>query len=100
MYPLNLRGLKSHDHETLHVGPLSDLDVHGSSGILIVFGRVAPQFFLFIIERVGCGIWKTERQPLTVFSTPHCVFVVFVFFFFTLCVCMYVCVCLCVYVCV
>ena len=38
---LNLRGLKSHDHETWHVGPLSDLDVHGPSGILI-FGRVAP----------------------------------------------------------
>ena len=37
-----LRGLKSHDHETWHVGPLSDLDVHGLSGILI-FGRVAPQ---------------------------------------------------------
>ena len=39
---LNLRGLKSHDHETWHVGPLSDVDVHGPSGILI-FGRVAPQ---------------------------------------------------------
>ncbi len=39
---LNLRGLKSHDHETWHVGPLIDLDVHGLSGILI-FGRVAPQ---------------------------------------------------------
>ena len=42
MSELNLRGLKSHDHETWHVGPLSDLDVHGQSGILI-FGRVAPQ---------------------------------------------------------
>ena len=42
LYALNLRGLKSHDHETWHVGPLSDLDVHGPSGILI-FGRVAPQ---------------------------------------------------------
>ena len=39
---LNLRGLKSHDHETWHVGPLSDVDVHGLSGILI-FGRVPPQ---------------------------------------------------------
>ncbi len=39
---LNLRGLKSHDHETWPVGPLSDLDVHGPSGILI-FGRVAQQ---------------------------------------------------------
>ena len=39
---LNLRGLKSHDHETWHVGPFSDLDVHGPSGILIL-GRVAPQ---------------------------------------------------------
>ncbi len=39
---LNLQGLKSHDHETWHVGSLSDLDVHGPSGILI-FGRVAPQ---------------------------------------------------------
>ena len=42
LFPLNLRGLKSHDHETWHVGPLSDLDVHGPIGILI-FGRVAPQ---------------------------------------------------------
>ena len=39
---LNLRGLNSYDHETWHVGPLSDVDVHGLSGILI-FGRVAPQ---------------------------------------------------------
>ncbi len=37
----NLRGLKSHDHETWHVGPLSDLELHGPSGILI-FDRVAP----------------------------------------------------------
>ena len=42
MSELNLRGLKSHDHETWHVGPLSDVDVHGLSGILI-FGRVPPQ---------------------------------------------------------
>ena len=42
LFPLNLRSLKSHDHETWHVGPLSDVDVHGLSGILI-FGRVAPQ---------------------------------------------------------
>ena len=42
MSALNLRGLKSHDHETWHVGPLSDVDVHGLSGILI-FGRVPPQ---------------------------------------------------------
>ena len=42
VFPLNLRGLKSHDNETWHVGPLSDVDVHGLSGILI-FGRVAPQ---------------------------------------------------------
>ncbi len=39
---LNLRSLKSHDHETWHVGLLSDVDVHGLSGILI-FGRVTPQ---------------------------------------------------------
>ncbi len=39
---LNLRSLKSHDHETWHVGPLSDVGVHGLSGILI-FGRVPPQ---------------------------------------------------------
>ena len=45
---LNLRGLKSHDHETWHVGPLSDVDVHGLSGILI-FGRVAPQARLGLI---------------------------------------------------
>ena len=38
----NLRYLKSHDHETWHAGPLSDLDVHGPIGILI-YGRVAPQ---------------------------------------------------------
>ncbi len=37
-----LRGLKSHVHETWHVGPLSDVDVHGLRGILI-FGRVAQQ---------------------------------------------------------
>ncbi len=42
MSVLNLRGLKSHDHETWHVGPLSDVDVHGPSEILI-FGRVTPQ---------------------------------------------------------
>ncbi len=42
MSALNLRSLKSHDHETWHEGPLSDLDVHGLSGISI-FGRVAPQ---------------------------------------------------------
>ena len=53
MSALNLRGLKSHDHETWHVGPLSYLDVHGPSEILI-FGRVTPQvhaycIFLFII---------------------------------------------------
>ncbi len=45
---LNLRGLKSHDHETWHVGPLSVLDVHGLCGILI-FGRVAPQARLGLI---------------------------------------------------
>ncbi len=39
---LNLQSLKSHDHETWHVGPLSDVDVHGLSGILI-FGLVPPQ---------------------------------------------------------
>ena len=33
MSALNLRGLQSHDNETWHVGPLSDLDVHGPSGI-------------------------------------------------------------------
>ena len=43
---LNLRGLKSHDHETWHVGPLSDLDVHGLFGILI-YGRIAPQAHAF-----------------------------------------------------
>ncbi len=46
LLPLNLRGyirgLKSHDHETWHVGPLSDVDEHGLSGILI-FDRVPPQ---------------------------------------------------------
>ena len=42
LFPLNLRGLKSHDHETWHVGPLCDLELQGPSGILI-FGRVAPQ---------------------------------------------------------
>ena len=51
---LNLRSLKSHDHDTWHVGPLSDVDVHGLSGILI-FGRVAPQarlglIFLFLLN--------------------------------------------------
>ena len=40
--------MKSHDHETWHVGPLSDVDVHGLSGILI-FGRVAPQARLGLI---------------------------------------------------
>ncbi len=39
---LNLRGFKSHDNETWHVGPLSDLDVHGLFGILI-YGRIGPQ---------------------------------------------------------
>ncbi len=34
--------LKSHDHEIWHVGPLSDLELHGPSRILI-FGTVAPQ---------------------------------------------------------
>ncbi len=42
LLPLCLRGLKSHDHETWHVGLVSDLELHGTSGILI-FGRVAPQ---------------------------------------------------------
>ena len=42
LFSLNLRGLKSHGHETWHVGPLSDVDVQGLSGILI-FDRVAPQ---------------------------------------------------------
>ena len=32
---LNLRDLKSYGHKIWHVGPLSDLDVHGPSGILI-----------------------------------------------------------------
>ncbi len=45
MSALNLRGLKSHDHETRHIGPLSDIDVHGSSGMLI-FGRVALYYQL------------------------------------------------------
>ncbi len=31
-----------HDHDIWHVGPLSDLEYHGPSRILI-FGRVAPQ---------------------------------------------------------
>ncbi len=39
MSTLNLRGFKSHDHETWHVGPLSDLDVHGSS-VILIFGRI------------------------------------------------------------
>ncbi len=42
LFPFNLGDLKSHDHETWHVGPISDVDVHGRSGILI-FGRVPPQ---------------------------------------------------------
>ena len=54
LFPLNLGDLKSHDHETWHVGPLSDVDVHGLSGILI-FGRVVPQaarglIFLFSLN--------------------------------------------------
>ena len=48
MFPLNLGDLKSHDHETWQEGPLSDVDVHGLSGILI-FGRVAPQARLGLI---------------------------------------------------
>ncbi len=36
LFPLNLGDLKSHDHETRHVGPLSYLDVDGPSGILIL----------------------------------------------------------------
>ncbi len=55
LFPLNLEGLKSHDHETWHVGPLSDLELHGPSGILI-FGRVASRVrarhnFLFEVAR-------------------------------------------------
>ncbi len=49
---LNLRGLTSHDHETWHVGPLSDLDVQGPSEILIS-GRDAPQAlaaFIFCLK--------------------------------------------------
>ncbi len=42
LFLLILRVLKSHDHETWDVGPLSDLQLHGSSGILI-FDRVAPR---------------------------------------------------------
>ena len=42
----NLRSLKSHDNKTWHVGPLSDLDVHGLFGILI-YGRIAPQAHAF-----------------------------------------------------
>ncbi len=42
LFPLNHADLKSNDHETWHVGPLSVLEVHGPSGVLI-FGRVAPQ---------------------------------------------------------
>ncbi len=42
LFPLNLGDLKSHDHETWHVGPLNDEEMHGLCGILI-FGRVAPQ---------------------------------------------------------
>ena len=50
LFPLNLRGLKSHDHETWHVGPLSDVDVHGLSGILI-FGlqrKLPPKNLIFL----------------------------------------------------
>ena len=42
LFLLNLGDLKSHDHETWHVGPLNDEELHGMIGILI-FGRVAPQ---------------------------------------------------------
>ncbi len=48
MSALNLRGLESHDHESWHVGPLSDVDVHSLSGILI-FDRVAPHARLGLI---------------------------------------------------
>ncbi len=34
--------LKSYDHEICHVRPLSDLELHGPSGIFII-GCVAPQ---------------------------------------------------------
>ncbi len=44
LFPLNLPGLKSHDHETWHIGPLNDVELHGQSAILI-FGRVAPQAY-------------------------------------------------------
>ena len=51
---LNLRGLKSQDNKTWHLGSLSDLELHGPNGILIC-GRVAPQTtiydFLFIISK-------------------------------------------------
>ena len=40
--------MKSYDHEIGHVGPLSDLELHGPSEILI-FGRVAPQARLGLI---------------------------------------------------
>ncbi len=56
---LNLRGLKSHDHETWHVGPLSILDVHGLSGISI-FGRVAPQARLGLIFFVSAESRRFE----------------------------------------
>ncbi len=46
LFPLNLGDLKLHDHETWHVGPLNDEEVHGLSGILI-FGRVAPEAHAF-----------------------------------------------------
>ena len=42
LFPLNLRGLKSHDHEIWHVGPLSDVDVHGLS-VILIFRRMPPQ---------------------------------------------------------
>ncbi len=42
LFPLNPGDLKSHDHETWHVGPLNDEELHGLIGISI-FCRVAPQ---------------------------------------------------------
>ncbi len=49
-----LRGLKSQDNKTWHLGSLSDLELHGPNGILIC-GRVAPHAtiydFLFIISK-------------------------------------------------
>ena len=42
LFPLNLGDLKSHDHETWHVGPLNDEELHGLCWSLIL-GRVAPQ---------------------------------------------------------